>query len=145
MSQPELVLLDSNVPMYAAGGEHLYRSPCQEVLRRVVAGEVDGLTNAEVHQEIVHRYLALGMPTKAREVSEDFETMVPRVLSISLDDVRVARNLSATYPSLPGRDLLHVAVMLNNSVTKILSADRHFDAVGEIQRVDPLSLVRETR
>lgn len=126
--------------MYAAGAAHAYRSPCQEALRRVVAGELDGVTNAEVHQEILYRYLALGLDAKAREVSEDFEVMVPRVLNISLDDVRVARRLSVAYPSLPGRDLLHVAVMLNNGVTRILSADRHFDAISEIERVDPLSL-----
>ncbi len=135
-----MVLLDSNIPMYAAGGPHAYRFPCQEALRRVVAGEIDGVTNAEVHQEILHRYLAIGLNAKAREVSEDFEAMVPRVFGVSMDDVRLARDLSATYSRLPARDLLHVAVMLNNGVTRILSADRHFDAISEIQRVDPLSL-----
>ena len=140
MSRTEPVFLDSNIPMYAAGADHRYRAPCQEVLRRVVAGELDALTSAEVHQEILHRYLALGLATKAREVSEDFEVMVPLVLNVSLGDVRLARDLSATYDGLPARDLLHVAVMLNSGLVKILSADRHFDDVSEIERLDPVLL-----
>jgi predicted nucleic acid-binding protein len=143
MSQPDAVFLDANIPMYAAGGEHEYRAPCQVVLRRVVAGELAGLTNTEVHQEILHRYLSIGLSDKAREVSADFEIMVPWVLGVSLEDIRVARNLLASYPKLPARDLIHVAVMLNNGVTRIISADRHFDEVPQVLRLDPVSIVRE--
>ncbi len=141
MSSLDLVLLDSNVPMYAAGAPHAYRDPCREVLRRVVAGELRAITNVEVHQELLHRYLALGLGDKAREVSEDFETVVPDVLGVSLSDVQLARRLSSRYAALPARDLLHVAVMLNNGVRRIVTADRHFDGVAEVDRIDPFELI----
>ena len=141
MSSPDLLLLDTNVPMYAAGSQHPYRDPCREVLRRAVAGELRAITNVEVHQELLHRYLALGLGDKAREVSEDFEIVVPDVLGVSLSDVQLARRLSVTYATLPARDLLHVAVMLNNGVRRIVTADRHFDGVREVDRIDPFELV----
>lgn len=139
---PEPVMLDSNVPMYAAGQKHSYRAACRQLLQRIVAGQLDAVTDVEVHQEILHRYLALGLSAKAREVSEDFQTLVPRVLSVTIQDIVRARELSVIYPDLPARDLIHVAVMLHNDLGEIVSADRHFDSVSEIRRLDPLVLSR---
>jgi len=41
------------------------------------------------------------------------------------------------YAGLQARDSLHVAVMMNNGIRRILSADQHFDVVDEVQRFDP--------
>jgi len=38
---------------------------------------------------------------------------------------------------LPPRDLIHAAVMINNGLTQVISADKHFDAIKEIKRVRP--------
>jgi predicted nucleic acid-binding protein len=141
-SWPERVLLDSNIPMYAAGHDHPYRAPCQELLARALAGRLDAATNVEVHQEILHRYISLGLATRAREVSEDFQAVVPNVLPVTLPDIARSRELSARYPALPARDLIHVAVMLNNGIATIVSADRHFDQVVEIVRLGPDDALR---
>jgi predicted nucleic acid-binding protein len=141
MSQAEVVLVDSNVPMYAAGAQHEYREACQQVLARALAGDLNAASDVEVHQEILHRYLSLRLPEKAREVSEDFEALVPRVLDLSIGDIARARELSVHYPQLPARDLLHVAIMLGHGISSIVSADRHFDAVREVRRLDPRALV----
>jgi predicted nucleic acid-binding protein len=138
MNPPELAMIDSNVPMYAAGQEHLYRVPCQRVLEKILAGQLHAATSVEVHQEILHRYLSLGQPSKAREVSEDFQYLVPNVLPVTVEEIARARDLSIKYPDLPSRDLIHLAVMLNNGISTIVSADRHFDGLSEIKRLDPL-------
>ena len=140
MSQPELVLVDSNIPMYAAGVDHPYRRACQWVLASALAGELNAATNVEVHQEILHRYISLRLPEKAREVSEDFESVVPVVLGLSIGDIRLAREFLARYPELPARDLLHVAIMLGHGISAIVSADRHFDKVHEVRRLDPVRM-----
>jgi predicted nucleic acid-binding protein len=95
------------------------------------------VTNVEVHQELLHRYLSLKLAAKAREVSEDFQIVVPNVLPVTLSDIVRSRELSLRYPEVPARDLVHVAVMLNNSITTIVSADHHFDSIAEIERLDP--------
>lgn len=141
MISRELAMVDSNVPMYAAGQEHPYRGPCQRVLERIVAGELEAVTNVEVHQEILHRYVALGLAAKGREVSQDFQYLVPRVLSVTLDEIELARELSAKYPELPARDLVHLSVMLNHGIKIMVSADRHFDRFSEIRRLDPAAMV----
>jgi predicted nucleic acid-binding protein len=140
MRRSDRILIDSNVPMYAAGQDHPYRALCQNLLAHILAGRIVAVTNSEVHQEILHRYLSLQLPDRAREVSEDFEVVVPEVLPVTRADIARARELSARYPTIPVRDLIHVAVMLENRIGHIASADRHFDRIAEITRDDPSEL-----
>ena len=46
------------------------------------------------------------------------------------------------YPQMAPRDWLHLAVMLNNGITDIISADRHFDDIEGITRLDPREFVQ---
>lgn len=134
-SQP--LYVDANIPMVAAGRDHPYREMCLAILRHIARGTVEAVTSAEVHQEILHRYLSLRKPEQAREVSQSLQTIVPVTLPVTLADVERARTLSRDYPQIAARDLIHVAVMLNNGLTQILSVDKHFDAVAELRRVSP--------
>ena len=83
------------------------------------------------------RYMSLGLPDQARQVSIRLETIIPRALPVTMTDVRRARSLSTHYPDLRARDLIHAAVMLEKGISHILSTDRHFDQVDEVRRIDP--------
>ena len=54
------VFIDANVPIYAAGGDHPLKEPCARILRSVAEDPKPFLTDSEVLQELLHRYLALG-------------------------------------------------------------------------------------
>jgi len=131
------VFVDANVPMYAVGAAHPLKQPCVDFLEAVARGEVIALTDAEVLQEILHRYSALNKRERAIEVVQLFVSVVPRVLPVTLADIEGALDVHQRYGGLQARDSLHVAVMTNNHVRRILSADQHFDAVSEVQRFDP--------
>jgi len=131
------IFVDTNIPMYAVGKEHPLRSACRQVMDYISEEAVDVLTDVEVHQEILHRYLSLKMAEQARQVSLYFQQLVPTILPITLADLVRARELGKDYPTLRARDLIHVAVMVNNSLRRILSADTHFDIVAEIERIPP--------
>lgn len=131
------VFVDANVPMYAVGAAHPLKQSCVDLLEAIARGEVAALTDAEVLQEILHRYSALCQRDRAIEVIQLFTRVVPTVLPITLADVEGALDFHRRYTSLQARDSLHVAVMVNNGVERILSADQHFDAVAEVQRFDP--------
>ena len=135
MSDP--IFVDANIIMYAVGADHAYRRPCLDALERIVSDEIPAVVSSEIHQEILHRYLALGLAQKARQVSIKLETIIPATLPVTLADIRTARRLLPRYPTLTARDLLHVAVMLENGIARILSTDAHFDQVAEVQRIDP--------
>lgn len=142
MNSPFFV--DSNIIMYAVGAEHAYRSPCLDALDRIIRESLQAMVSSEVHQEILHRYLSIGFPEKAREVSIRLETIIPTTLPVTLADIRRVRQLAERYPELKARDLIHAAVMLENGLTRILSTDRHFDRLAEIERIDPHDFYRGT-
>jgi len=45
---PAARLLDTNVPMYAAGAEHALRAPCQWIMAEIAAGRLDVVIDAEL-------------------------------------------------------------------------------------------------
>ncbi len=132
------VFVDANVLMYAAGAAHPLKQPCVGFLEAVACGEIVALTDAEVLQEILHRYSALNQRERAIEIVHLFVKVVPVVLPITLADVEGALDVHRRYARLQARDSLHAAVMMNNGIRRILSADQHFDAISEVQRFDPV-------
>lgn len=133
-----VAFIDTNVPIYAAGRGHPLKQPCAEIL--ILAAEQPNLfvTSAEVFQELLHRYLALGIWRQGRDVfSRFFDIMVEHIAAVEPSDVVRAAELADDSPGLSGRDLLHAAVMERLDVSRIVSADTDFDRVPGVQRLDP--------
>jgi predicted nucleic acid-binding protein len=63
-----IVFIDSNIPMYVAGGPHPHREPSRGLLAAVQRNEIEACTSTEVLQEILYRYSALSRYDLAREV-----------------------------------------------------------------------------
>ena len=131
------IFVDANIPMYAHGAGHPLRELCRAAIARLGRREVEACTSAEIHQELLHRYLSLRRPAEAVRVSRDFAIIVPLILPITRQDIETAWDLMARYPGLHTRDYVHIAVMFNNDLTCILSTDTHFDLVSEIERIPP--------
>ena len=132
------VFIASNIPMYAAGAGHPRVEPARRVVTAVAAGEIDAVTDAEVLQEILYRYMHISQTEKGFEVFDlFFRLMAGRILPIEDQDVRQARELAVRYPTLSARDLVHLAVMLRHKIEEIVTADADFDAVAEVRRRDP--------
>lgn len=137
------VFLDTNVPLYAAGGDHPLKAPCSEALRLVLQYPASFVTSAEVLQEMLHRYLARrAWPAGAPVVRAFADLMEGRVADVTVADVRAAARMADAAPTttLSSRDLLHLAVMRRLGVGYILSADRGFGQVTDVTRLDPLDL-----
>ena len=132
------VFIDANVPIYAAGRDHPYKGPCARILRVLADDPQSFITNSEVLQEIMHRYLASRRWTLGREVVRAFaEAMHGRIEPVHGDDVILAAELADRHPGVSARDLVHAAVMQRLGVTRIISADTHFDLLEGIDRLGP--------
>jgi len=132
------VLLDTNIPMYAAGREHPLREPAQRVIRAVVAGDLDAYTDVEVLREILYRYLRTGERDAAFAVFDSFQRLMDgRVLPVEVADMVRARALAAEWANMSPRDYIHWSIMLGHGIRAIVTADRHFDHAEGISRIDP--------
>ena len=54
-----MILIDSNIPMYLVGGSHPHKVDAQRLLEKLLSGRERLVTDAEVLQEILHRYIAV--------------------------------------------------------------------------------------
>lgn len=137
--------LDANVPIYAAGRPHSLKAPCAQILLLVAEHPQSFVTDAEVLQELLHRYLALRLWPQGREVFRLFaELMQERIETVQAADVERAADLADAYPELGGSDLLHAAIMERLHVRRVISADTDFDRLPEVERLDPAQ-VRDWR
>jgi predicted nucleic acid-binding protein len=134
---PETCFIDSNIPMYAVGADHPFKGPCIALLRVVASGMLAAVTSVEVLQELLHRYTALGQREQAVRVVQSFMETVPDILPVTKEDVTAALALRLAHPTLQTRDVMHLATMRQNGIRVIITADRHFDTVPGIRRVDP--------
>ena len=132
------VFIDANVPIYDAGRVHPYKEPCARILRVLADSPQSFVTNSEVLQEIMHRYLASGRWTLGREVVRAFaEAMRGRVEPVHGEDVILATELADRHPGVSARDLVHAAVMQRLGVSLVISADTDFARLEGIERLDP--------
>lgn len=138
MSPP--IFVDANVPIYAAGRPHPLKESCVRILHLAAERPRMFFTNAEVLQEMLHRYLALNLWPQGREVLERFSTtMRERIEPVYAVDVEAAAALADRHASsgLSARDLLHAAVIRRVGATEVISADRSFGKFSGIELLEP--------
>ena len=136
-TKPDAYFLDANVLIYAAGGPHSLRESCRAALQAAIDQRVSLVTDSEVLQEILHRYFTIQKPEVAREVYGAATELCDEILPVSERTTARARELLLLYPDITARDAVHIATMEEGGLLRLLSTDRDFDRVKEVQRVDP--------
>jgi uncharacterized protein len=132
-----VTLVDSNVFMYAAGREHPLKKRAVAFLERAAAGSAEGVIDAEVLQEILHRYRALKRWKEGQLVYDTVRIVFPEVLAVTGEVMERARGLMDEYGGLMARDALHAAVVEAYGLASITSFDQDFDRVTGLERVEP--------
>lgn len=130
-----MILVDSNVPMYLVGAPHPHKVDALHVLERLVAERERLVTDAEVLQEILHRYRAIDRPDAIQPAFDAILAVVDEVYAVEHEDVDRARDVLLARWTLSSRDALHVAVMQRRGIGRLLSFDRGFDGVPGIERL----------
>jgi predicted nucleic acid-binding protein len=129
------VFVDANVPMYLVGADHPNKIPAATALEVAIARGDRLVTDAEVLQELLHRYRSIGRLDAMEQATDALLSIVDEVFAIERDDVLAARRLLARLPRLSARDALHVATMRRHGVDDILTFDTGFDVVGGLRRL----------
>lgn len=130
-----MIFVDSNIPMYLVGAAHPNKDTARRLLEQCITRGERLVTDAEVLQEILHRYHAIRRPDAVQPAFDAVLGAVDEVYPIERADVEQARSLMLGLAPLSARDAVHVAVMKRRGVPRVLSFDAGFDAVGWIERV----------
>jgi predicted nucleic acid-binding protein len=130
-----VIFIDSNVPMYLIGAAHPHKVSVQRRLEQLVSERVRLVTSAEVLQEILHRYVAIDRRDAIQAAFDALLGVVDEVLAIGQGAVERAKTILMGHPTLSARDALHVAVMQQHGIDRILSYDADFDGLPGITRL----------
>ena len=132
-----MILVDANILMYAAGAEHPNKARSVAFLKRVASSEVEGVVDAEVLQEVLHRYRAIQRWPEGKVVYDRARQLFDVVLPISVDCLDDARRLLDQHAQLSARDALHSAVVRSYDLRGICTYDRGFENVEGVRRLEP--------
>ena len=130
-----MILVDSNVPMYLIGASHPHKTDAQSLLERCIANDQRLVTDAEVFQETLHRYVSIRRRDAIQPAFDALLAIVDETFPITKADLMRAREIVLGSPEISARDALHLAVMQAHGVDTILSFDRGFDGFPGITRL----------
>ena len=130
-----MIFVDSNIPMYLIGAAHPHKAEAQVILERLIAAGERLVTDAEVLQEILHRYTAIG---KRDAIGPAFQLtlgIVDDVIPIEKAEVLRAAEITQSRTLMSARDAVHIAVMERHGIRSILSFDADFDSWPGLHRI----------
>jgi predicted nucleic acid-binding protein len=130
-----VILVDSNIPMYLIGSPHPHKTDAQRLLEELIADRERLVTDAEVLQEILHRYVAIDRRDAIQAAFDALLGVVDEVLSVDRGAVERAKQIVLGYRQLSARDAVHLSVMEQNEIRQIVSFDSGFDAFPGIARL----------
>jgi uncharacterized protein len=130
-----VIFVDSNIPMYLVGAAHPNKDAARRRLEECITRGERLVADAEVLQEILHRYVAINRRDAIQPAFDALLRVVDHVYPVDLADVERAKSLVLGVTPLSARDAVHLAVMLRHGISRILSFDAGFDRVPGIERL----------
>lgn len=121
--------------MYLVGAQHAHKTDAQRLLERMSLERQRLVTDAEVFQEILHRYVAINRREAIQPAFDALLRIVDEVLPVDRNVVDRAKQIVLAYPQLSARDAVHLAVMQQHGIDQILSFDSGFDNFPGITRL----------
>ena len=121
--------------MYLIGAAHPHKTEAQVILERLIAAGQRLVTDAEVLQEILHRYTAIDQRQAIGPAFQVTLDIVDEVIPIEKTEVLRAGEIAQNRASMSARAAVQIAVMERHGIRSILSFDGDFDRWPGLQRI----------
>jgi len=121
--------------MYLVGAPHPHKADAQRLLEKLITERQRLVTDAEVLQELLHRYVAIDRRDAIQPAFDARLGVVDQVLEVDGMVVQRAKQIVLGYRQLSARDAVHLSVMEENGIERILSFDSGFDTFPRITRL----------
>lgn len=131
-------LLDTNIFVYAMGGPSPYRDPCRRIMELLATGEIEGEVSVDLVQEFLHQRFRRTGDRAAAAAAADHVSYLVALHDVTAAELTRALALFRRHDQLGARDAMFAAIALNRDLGAIVTADRGFDGIAGLRRVDPL-------
>lgn len=129
--------IDTNIWIYAMIAHPKYGEKCKEILKKIEAKTVEAAISTQVLGEVAG---VLYSKYKVKDTTSQLNAILSYPINIYIvhpDTIRVAAEYARDYGITP-YDGIHVALAAEYNVTDIISADKEFDKIDLIRRIDPI-------
>jgi uncharacterized protein len=130
-----MIFVDSNIPMYLIGAAHPHKADARRLLEKFASERERLVSDAEVLQEILHRYMAIHRREAIQAGFEALFSVVEDVFEIDRAAAERAKEIVMGHARVSARDAIHLAVMEKHGVERIFSFDAGFDGFPGITRI----------
>ena len=130
-----MIFVDSNIPMYLVGAPHPHKADARQLLEKLISQQERLVTDAEVLQEILHRYVAINRRDAIQPAFDALLGIADEVFLVDQASVERAKEIVLGHPRVSTRDALHLAIMERHEVESIFTFDTGFDGFPGITRV----------
>ena len=130
-----MILFDSNIRMYLVGAPHARKSDARRLLEEVISEPQSLVTDAEVLQEILQRYVAIDRHDAIQPAFDALIGVVDQVLAVDRPIAERAKQFVLGCRQLSARDAAHTAVMERHGNEQIMTFDSGFDGFPGITRL----------
>lgn len=130
-----MILIDSNIPMYLVGTPGPHKTDAQRLLEKCVNQRQRLVTDAQVLQEILHRYNAINRRQDIQPAFNALLSVVDEVFPVDRAVAERAKEILLAYQRLSARDAVHVAIMERHGIEEIMSFDSGFDGLPRVTRL----------
>ena len=130
-----MILVDSNIPMYLIGAPHPHKSDAQRLLEKLVSDRQRLVTDPEVLQEILRRYVAINRRDAIQPAFDALLGVADQVLLVDRSVAERAKGIVLGRRHMSARDAVHLAIMEQHGIEQILTFDSGFDGFPGITRL----------
>jgi len=130
-----VIFIDSNIPMYLIGKPHPHKADAQRLLEKLISDRERLVTDAEVLQEILHRYVAIRRRDAIQPAFDALLGIADQVFPVDAAAASRAKDIVLGHKPLSARDALHLAIMEQHGIERVLSFDAGFDGFPGVTRL----------
>jgi|SRR5580700_2677993 len=121
--------------MYVVGAAEAQKAVALRLLAKLVNERQRLVTDAEVLQEILHRYVSINRRESIQPAFDALLGVADEVLPVERAAVERAKEIVMGHRNLSARDAVHLAVMEQHGIERILSFDSGFDNFPGVTRL----------
>jgi len=121
--------------MYVVGASHPNKIQAQRLLEKALLDRQRLVTDAEVFQEILHRYTSINRREAIQPAFDALSAFADEVFPVDRSILEEAKQLVLAYQQCSARDAVHLAVMRLHRIDRIMSFDTGLDAFPRITRI----------
>jgi len=130
------VFIDSNIFFYSIIRDQKYGEASVDIITDIYDKKLVAATTSLVLLEVANALRKYKVPQIWRRIRAILSLPV-KIIEMDISTIKKAIKLAERYRMSP-YDAAHIIACMDKGINTIISADKEFDKIKEIKRVDPL-------